>query len=95
MRMTRGRIPGPPLWRQQFRLSFPGESGSPVGQTFLSRWKYGRASRYLAVSEHVKRKLVEAEIPADKISVVYDGVDVPSKRFQRGSGSSLRRHSTR
>jgi hypothetical protein len=51
--------------------------GFAVGQTFLSRWKYGRASRYLAVSEHVKRKLVEAEIPADKISVVYDGVDVP------------------
>jgi glycosyltransferase involved in cell wall biosynthesis len=51
--------------------------GFAVGHTFLSRWKYGRASRYLAVSEHVKRKLVEAEIPADKISVVYDGVDVP------------------
>ena len=51
--------------------------GFAVGQSFLSRWKYGRASRYLAVSEHVKRKLVEAEIPADKISVIYDGVDVP------------------
>src|SRR3954451_11276813 len=41
--------------------------GFAVGQTFLSRWKYGLASRYLAVSEHVKRKLVEAEIPASKI----------------------------
>jgi hypothetical protein len=53
--------------------------GFPVGQTFLSRWKYGRASRYLAVSEHVKRTLVEAEIPEHKISVVYDGVDLPEK----------------
>jgi glycosyltransferase involved in cell wall biosynthesis len=52
--------------------------GFPVQKTFLSRWKYGRASRYLAVSEHVKRTLVEAEIPEDKISVVYDGVDCPS-----------------
>ena len=52
--------------------------GFPVGKTFLSRWKYGRASRYLAVSEHVKRTLVEAEIPEEKISVVYDGVDVPA-----------------
>lgn len=52
--------------------------GFPVQKTFLSRWKYGRASRYLAVSEHVKRTLVEAEIPAEKISVVYDGVDCPS-----------------
>ncbi|HYI97803.1 MAG TPA: glycosyltransferase family 4 protein [Bryobacteraceae bacterium] len=52
--------------------------GFPVQKTFLSRWKYGRASRYLAVSEHVKRTLVEAEIPEEKISVVYDGVDCPS-----------------
>jgi glycosyltransferase involved in cell wall biosynthesis len=52
--------------------------GFPVGRTFLSRWKYGRASQYLAVSEHVKRTLVEAEIPEHKISVVYDGVDLPA-----------------
>jgi glycosyltransferase involved in cell wall biosynthesis len=49
----------------------------PVGQSFMSRWKYGRASRYLAVSEHVKRTLMDAEIPEHKISVVYDGVDLP------------------
>jgi glycosyl transferase family 1/glycosyl transferase family 4 len=53
--------------------------GFPVGHSFLSRWKYGRANRYLAVSEHVKRTLVEAEIPENKISVVYDGVDLPEK----------------
>jgi hypothetical protein len=49
----------------------------PLGQSFLSRWKYGRAERYLAVSEHVKRTLLDAEVPERKISVVYDGVDVP------------------
>jgi Glycosyl transferases group 1/Glycosyltransferase Family 4 len=49
----------------------------PVNQSFLSKWKYGRAERYLAVSEHVKRTLVEGEVPERKISVIYDGVDIP------------------
>jgi len=49
----------------------------PIGQSFLSRWKYRRAQRYLAVSEHVKRTLVEADVPEAKISVVYDGVEIP------------------
>jgi glycosyltransferase involved in cell wall biosynthesis len=51
----------------------------PVGQSFLSKWKYRRAERYLAVSEHVKRTLVEAEVPERKILVVYDGVDLPEQ----------------
>lgn len=50
----------------------------PVGQSFLSRWKYNRPHRYIAVSEHVKRTLVDAEVPESRISVVYDGVDLPS-----------------
>jgi glycosyltransferase involved in cell wall biosynthesis len=44
----------------------------PVG----SRWKYGWASRYVAVSEFVKGVLIEGGVPADKISVVHDGVPV-------------------
>jgi hypothetical protein len=51
----------------------------PVGQSVLSRWKYGRAKKYLAVSEHVKQTLVEAEVPADRIEVVYDGVHLPDE----------------
>jgi hypothetical protein len=42
----------------------------PVG----SRWKYGRASRYLAVSQFVRGVLMRGGVPDDKISVVYDGV---------------------
>lgn len=42
----------------------------PVG----SRWKYGRAARYLAVSEFVKSVLMAGGVPAGKITVVYDGV---------------------
>jgi len=41
-----------------------------------SRWKYGRARRYLAVSEFVKRVLMAGGVPEEKISVVYDGVPV-------------------
>jgi glycosyltransferase involved in cell wall biosynthesis len=46
----------------------------PVKQTFLSRWKYRRAQHFLAVSNHVRETLMEAGVPGDKISVVYDGV---------------------
>ncbi len=38
-----------------------------------SRWKYGRASHYIAVSEYVRSVLMQAGVPASKISVVYDG----------------------
>jgi glycosyltransferase involved in cell wall biosynthesis len=40
----------------------------------LSRWKYARATRYIAVSEFVKRVLAESGAPESKIDVVYDGV---------------------
>jgi hypothetical protein len=39
-----------------------------------SRWKYRRASRYAAVSQFVKGVMLDGGVPADKISVVYDGV---------------------
>jgi glycosyl transferase family 1/glycosyl transferase family 4 len=41
-----------------------------------SRWKYGRAKHYLAVSAFVKGVLVQGGVAAEKISVVYDGVPV-------------------
>ncbi len=39
-----------------------------------SRWKYARANRYAAVSQFVKRIMMEGGVPADKIAVIYDGV---------------------
>jgi len=39
-----------------------------------SRWKYERADRYLAVSEFVKRVLIEGGVPQSKVHVVPDGV---------------------
>jgi glycosyltransferase involved in cell wall biosynthesis len=47
----------------------------PVRKGLGSRWKYWRARRFVAVSEYVKRVLVESgAAPAGKIDVVYDGV---------------------
>lgn len=39
-----------------------------------SKWKYGRARRYLAVSQFVKGVLMQGGVPEEKITVVYDGV---------------------
>ncbi|HYW47282.1 MAG TPA: glycosyltransferase family 4 protein [Bryobacteraceae bacterium] len=41
-----------------------------------SRWKYGRARRYLAVSDFVKSVLMAGGVPEEKIAVVHDGVPV-------------------
>jgi hypothetical protein len=49
----------------------------PVGDSVLSRWKYRRASLFLAVSHHVAGQLRSAGVEEDRIEVVYDGVPVP------------------
>jgi glycosyltransferase involved in cell wall biosynthesis len=46
----------------------------PIRGSVASRWKYARARHYLAVSEHVRGVLLEAGVPPEKITVVYDGV---------------------
>jgi glycosyltransferase involved in cell wall biosynthesis len=50
----------------------------PVRRSMLSQWKYGRATHYIAVSQFVKRTLIEAGVDPGKISVVYDGVSLDS-----------------
>jgi hypothetical protein len=47
----------------------------PLKQSLLSKWKYGRAARYLAVSCFVRDVLTGAGISPEKIDVVYDGVE--------------------
>ncbi len=39
-----------------------------------SRWKYRRAAHFLAVSRYVAERLLQAGIPQQRVSVVYDGV---------------------
>jgi len=49
----------------------------PVKRGFLSGRKYARATLYLAVSNYVAARLMDAGVPGDKIRVVYDGVPIP------------------
>jgi hypothetical protein len=51
----------------------------PVRDSALSRWKYRRASLFLAVSRHVAVELKSAGVEESRIAVVYDGVPVPEK----------------
>jgi glycosyltransferase involved in cell wall biosynthesis len=50
------------------RVAFPIKTGP------LSRWKYRRADHFIAVSQFVRQTLIERGVPAEKISVVHDGV---------------------
>jgi hypothetical protein len=49
----------------------------PVKRSILSRWKYGRAALYLAVSKFVRDRLIEAGVEEGIVKVVPDGVPVP------------------
>jgi hypothetical protein len=50
--------------------------GFPIRTGALSRWKYSRAARYLAISEYVAGQLRLAGVGDERIAVVYDGVPV-------------------
>lgn len=50
----------------------------PVRKSAVSRWKYGRARRYLAVSRYVAGILRDAGIDSSRVDVVYDGVELPA-----------------
>jgi hypothetical protein len=50
--------------------------GFPVKRNLASRWKYGRAAHFIAVSQYVLHALVEAGVDASRITVVYDGVPI-------------------
>ncbi|MBV9940222.1 MAG: glycosyltransferase family 4 protein [Acidobacteriaceae bacterium] len=50
----------------------------PLKRSVPSRWKYGRAKRYLAVSCFVRDVLISSGIPPAKVDVVHDGVELPS-----------------
>jgi hypothetical protein len=50
-----------------------------IRQGFASAWKYRQPRRFLAISQAVKRQLLEAGVPEEKIDVVYDGVLIPER----------------
>ncbi len=48
----------------------------PLRRNPLSRWKYARPSRFIAVSERVRRALCADGIAPERVSVVRSGVDL-------------------
>lgn len=62
----------------------------PVGRGPLSRWKYRRAARYIAVSRYVARELEFAGVPPEKIEVIYDGVRPPDMARAAGMRAEFR-----
>ena len=50
-----------------------------------SRWKYRRASHFVAVSQFVKRMLLDAGVADERITVVHDGVPIPPLPAAPGS----------
>ena len=49
----------------------------PVRRNLASRWKYRRAAHFIAVSDCVRRTLMEAGVDPGRITVVYDGILLP------------------
>ena len=48
----------------------------------LGRLKYGKADAYIAVSDFVRLRLLEARVPNHKIRVIFDGVVPPAAAAQ-------------
>lgn len=51
----------------------------PVRTTVTSRWTYARAARFIAVSRAVSAELERAGVPAAKIRVIPDAVELPAR----------------
>ncbi len=60
----------------------------PLRRNPLSRWKYARPARFIAVSERVKRALCADGIAPERVSVVRSGVDLRC-RVPRASAATL------
>jgi glycosyltransferase involved in cell wall biosynthesis len=51
--------------------------GYPLGKGALARARYKAAARIVAISQWVAEQLVESGAPKEKISIVYEGVEMP------------------
>lgn len=61
----------------------------PLRRNPLSRWKHARATRFIAVSERVRRALGASGIALERVSVVTSGVDLRARRTP-ASAATLR-----
>jgi glycosyltransferase involved in cell wall biosynthesis len=60
----------------------------PVGRNPIGRWKYRRAACVAAVSDGVRRVLLESGLAPERVEVIHDGVD--PARVSGAAGSTLR-----
>jgi glycosyltransferase involved in cell wall biosynthesis len=58
-----------------------------LAQNSFSRWKYSRVDHFIAISTAVRNRLIADGIPARRISVVHEGVDVD--RIERLPGGNV------
>lgn len=49
----------------------------PLGTSALSRARYRAARRIIAISRFVAQSVVDSGVPARRVEVVYDGVEIP------------------
>jgi len=47
-----------------------------VGRNSFSRWKYSQVDCFLAISRAVRDRLIADHVPASKVEIVHEGVDV-------------------
>jgi glycosyltransferase involved in cell wall biosynthesis len=59
----------------------------PIARNSFSRWKYSRVDHFIAISAAVRHRLIADGIPADRISIVHEGVDVD--RIERLPGGNV------
>jgi glycosyltransferase involved in cell wall biosynthesis len=62
----------------------------PISRSRLSLARYRAAARIVAVSHFVERSVIQSGLPADCITVIYDGVQIPPEisQAQRESARS-------
>jgi glycosyltransferase involved in cell wall biosynthesis len=54
----------------------------PISQGLFSLARYRAAARVVAVSHFVEKSVVQSGLPADHVSVIYDGVRIPTEISQ-------------
>ncbi len=63
----------------------------PLSKGFFSQARYRSAARVVAVSNFVKQSVIQSGLPADIITVIHDGVQIPPEisQTQRASARDL------
>lgn len=54
----------------------------PISQGFISMARYRAAARVIAVSHFVEQSVILSGLPAERITVIYDGVKIPQERSE-------------